>query len=151
MSEPETQVWRLAAFGRSIAWMIVGPIAVMAVVLWSQAAWHASLDGALEALRATAVGVGAGLFLWWVALRPRVLLTTDEVVAVNPWGTQRVAVVDVVAVTRSMYGARLELRSGWSVTAFALAEAYGGGFRRGQRIAELADAVTARQRAQGVR
>jgi hypothetical protein len=110
-----------------------------------------SLDGALEALTVTGIAAVYGLLIWWVALRARLVLVESEIVVVNPWGTQRVAVADVVAVTRSMYGARLELRSGWSVTAFALAEAYGGGFRRGQRIAEVADAVAARQRALGVR
>jgi hypothetical protein len=147
---PETQVWRLAGFGRSITSVMLAVLTVMTVALWVQAAMHTSLDGVLEALRATAVAAGAGLFLWWVALHPKLVLTTDEVVAVNPWGTQRVAVADVAAVTRSLFGARLELRSGWSVTVFALAESYGGGFRRGQRNAQVVDAIRARQRALGV-
>jgi hypothetical protein len=151
VSEPDTQVWRLAGFGRVLATIVGAVPALMAVVLWVQAAVRPSIDGALEALPLTGIAAVYGLFAWWVALRPRALLTAGEVVAVNPWGTQRVAVVDVVAVTGGMYGARLELRSGWSVTVFALAEAYGGGFRRGRRIAELSEAVTARQRALGVR
>jgi hypothetical protein len=51
-----------------------------------------------------------------------------------------------VAVTRGLLGARLQLRSGWSVTSFALAEAYGGRPDRGRRVAEVAEAVAARQR-----
>jgi hypothetical protein len=116
-----------------------------------QAASRTSLDGALEALTLTGIAAVYGLVIWGVALRPRLVLTGDVIVVVNPWGTQRVPVADVVAVTRSMFGARLELRSGWSVTAFALAEAYSGGFDRGRRIAEVADAVAARQRALDVR
>jgi hypothetical protein len=144
-------VWRLAAFGRSLAYLIITPTALMALGLWVQAAVHTSRHGALEALSATAVAAAMGLVLWWVALRPRLVIDDDEIVVVNPWGTQRVAVVDVVAVTRSLFGGRLELRSGWSVTAFALAEAYSGLPTRGRRLAEVADAVSARQRALGVR
>jgi hypothetical protein len=144
-------VWRLAGFGRSLAWLIIGPTAVMALVLWGQAAWHASLHGALEALAATGVGFAMGLALWWVALRPKVVIDRDEIVVVNPWGTQRVAMADVVTVTRGLLGARLLLRSGWVVTAFALADAYEGGFARGRRVAEVADAVATRQRAPGRR
>jgi hypothetical protein len=144
-------VWRLAVFGRVIATVVAAVPALMAVVLWVQAAVRMSSDGALEALTLTGISAVYGLFVWWMALRPKVVLTAEEVVVVNPWGTTRVALADVLAVTRSMFGARLELRSGWSVTAFALAEAYGGGLARGRRIAEVADAVTAMQRALGVR
>jgi hypothetical protein len=141
-----TQVWRVAGFGRVLALVIAGVPALMAVVLWVQAAIRPSLDAALEALTLTGIAAVYGLLIWWVALRSRLVLAGDEIVVVNPWGTQRVPVADVAAVTRSMFGARLELRSAWSVTAFALAEAYGGGFRRGRRIAEVADAVAERQR-----
>ena len=144
-------MWRLAVFGRVIATVVAAVPALMAVVLWVQAAVRMSSDGALEALTLTGISAVYGLFVWWMALRPKVVLTAEEVVVVNPWGTTRVALADVLAVTRSMFGARLELRSGWSVTAFALAEAYGGGLARGRRIAEVADAVTAMQRALGVR
>ena len=151
MTAPTTQVWRLAVFGRVIATVVAAVPALMAVVLWVQAAVRMSSDGALEALTLTGISAVYGLFVWWMALRPKVVLTAEEVVVVNPWGTTRVALADVLAVTRSMFGARLELRSGWSVTAFALAEAYGGGLARGRRIAAVADAVTAMQRALGVR
>jgi hypothetical protein len=151
VTAPTTQVWRLAVFGRVLATVIAAGPAVMAVAVWVMAAERRSAEGALMAVTVTGVAAGFGLFLWWVALRPKVVLTADEVVAVNPWGTQRVPVTDVVAVTRSLFGARLELSSGWAVTAFALAEAYGGLPARGRRVAQLAEAVMARQRALGVR
>jgi hypothetical protein len=150
MLAPETQVWRLALFGRVIGTVIAAVPALIAVVLWIDAAAHPSMERLVVALVPTGIAVVYGLFIWWVALRPGLVLSGDELVVVNPWGTQRVAVTDVVAVTRSLFGARLELRGGWSVTAFALAEAYGGGFRRGQRIAEVADAIAARRRALGL-
>ena len=119
-------MWRLATFSRTIATVIAVVPALMALVLWVQAALHRSVDGALEALTLTGVAAAYGVAIWWFALRPRVLLTADEVVAVNPWGTQRVAVADVVAVTGGMWGGRLVLRDGWSVTVFVLSGMYGG-------------------------
>jgi hypothetical protein len=120
--------------------------AVGAVVAWVSAAVRLSGQGALAAMASTGTAAVYGAFVWWVALRPKLVLTDDEIVAVNPWGTQRVAVADVVAVTRGWLGARLQLRSGWSVTSFALAEAYGGRPDDGRRVAEVAEAVAARQR-----
>jgi hypothetical protein len=146
-----TQVWRLAVFGRVLATVIAAVPAAAAIALWAQAALHPSVDRVVGALVTTGIAAVYGLFIWWMALRPRLALTDDQLVVVNPWGTQRVAVADVVAVTGGLLSARLQLRSGWCVTVFALAEAYGGGFRRGRRIAEVADAVTARQGALGVR
>lgn len=147
MNEPETQVWRLARFGRGLGGVVAAGPAVIAVVLWAQAAAHPSVERLVTALVPTGIAAVYGLAIWWVALRPRLVLTGDELIVVNPWGTQRVAVAEVAAVSRSPYGARLELRSGWSVTVFALAEAYGGGFRRGGRLGEVADAIRERQRA----
>jgi hypothetical protein len=43
-------------------------------------------------------------------------------------------------------GAYLQLRSGWSVRVFALAEAYGGGRSQRRRVVEVAEALRARQR-----
>jgi hypothetical protein len=119
---------------------------VAALALWGQAVVHPSGGRLVGALVTTGAAAVYGLALWWMALRPRLVLTGDELVVVNPWGTQRVPVADVVAVTRGLSGARLELRSGWSVTVFALSEAYSGGFRRGRRIAEVADALSRRGR-----
>ena len=150
MSAPATQVWRLAGFGRSLAWLIIAPTAVMAIALWVRAVLQTSVDGALEALTASGVAAVMGLVLYWIALRPRLVIDDDEIVVVNPWGTQRVAVADVVTVTRGLLGARLRLRTGWVVTAFALADAYEGGYGRGRRVAEVAGAVATRQRALGV-
>ena len=150
MTAPTTQVWRLAAFGRSIAGLIIATIALMAVVAWVQAARDASWDGAVGAVVVTGTAAAVGLVLWWTALRPRLVIDRDEIVVVNPWGTQRVALADVVTVTRGLLGARLRLRSGWAVTAFVLADAYEGGFARGRRVAEVAGAVATRQRALGV-
>jgi hypothetical protein len=120
--------------------------AVGAVAAWVSAAVRLSEQGALAAMALTGFAAVYGAFVWWVALRPKLVLTDDEIVAVNPWGTQRVAVADVVAVTRGWLGARLQLRSGWSVTSFALVEAYGGRPDDGRRVAKVAEAVAARQR-----
>ena len=151
MSEPETQVWRLAVFGRVLATIIAAVPALMAVVLWVQAAIQTSVDGALEALTLTGIAAVYGLLIWWMALRPRLVLAGDELVVVNPWGTQRVAVGDVVAVTDGMWGGRLVLWNGWSVTCFVLSGMYGGRPDHGRRAAQVAEAVQVRQRALDVR
>jgi hypothetical protein len=145
-AEPATQVWRLAGFGRGIATVVAAGPALMAAVLWVQAAWRLSAEGALEALTLTGIAVVYGLFVWWMFLRPKLVLTDDEVVVVNPWGTTRVPLADVVGLSGGYMGAYLQLRDGWSVRIFALAEAYGGGLRRGRRVAEAADAVAHRKR-----
>jgi hypothetical protein len=146
VSQPEPQVWRVAMFGRVLATVIAAGPAAGAVDLWVRTALDPSVDRLVPALVVSAFAAVYGLVMWWIALRPRLVLTDGELVVVNPWGTQRVPVADVVAVTRGLSGARLELRSGWSVTVFALSEAYSGGFRRGRRIAEVADALSRRGR-----
>ena len=70
MTAPTTQVWRLAAFGRSIAGLIIATIALMAVVAWVQAARDASWDAAVGAVVVTGTAAAVGLVLWWTALRP---------------------------------------------------------------------------------
>ena len=80
-----------------------------------------------------------------MALRPKVVLTDDELVVVNPWGTTHVPLADVVGLSGGYMGAYVQLGSGWSVRVFALAEAYGGGFSQRSRVAEVAEALRARR------
>jgi hypothetical protein len=144
-------VWRVAGFGRAIAAVVAGVPALMAVVLWIGAVVELTGEAALAALAVTGVAVVYGLSVWWVALRPKLVLTDDEVVTVNPWGTQRIALDDVVGASPGLFGARLHLRDGWSITTFALSQAYSGFPDRGRRVAQVREAVLVRQRALGVR
>jgi hypothetical protein len=117
-----------------------GPYAV------DQALVHLSGGSALGALAATVTAGVFALFAWWVALRPRLVVTAEAVIAVNPWGTQRVAPADVVAVTPGLHGARLHLRTGFWVSSWALADAAGAWPTRGRRVREVAEAIADAQR-----
>ena len=150
-TEPSRRVWRLAGFGRGIGMVLVGVAVVMAVVLWTGTALRPSAVDALRAVAATGALGAYGGFAWCLTLRPKLVLNDGEIVAVNPWGTTRVPIGDVVGVSAGFTGARLQLRDGWSVRIFALAEAYGGGFSQRHRIAEVADAIAERQRLLGLR
>src|SRR4051812_18869837 len=94
--EPATQVWRMARFGRGIACVLVGVAAVLLVAVWTETLRHPSAADALHALAATGALGAYGGFAWWVLLYPKVVLTGDELVVVNPWGTTRVPLEDVV-------------------------------------------------------
>jgi hypothetical protein len=115
------------------------------VALWVQALREFSGVHAMGALAVTGTAAVFALFVWWVALRPKLVVTAEEVVAVNPWGTQRVALADVLAVTPGLYGARLHLRAGFWVSSWALADAAGAWPTRGRRVHEVAEAIAAAQ------
>jgi hypothetical protein len=64
----------------------------MALVLWIHAAAHPSVERLVGALVTTGVADAWGVILWWMAVRPRLVLTDGELLVVNPWGSERVAV-----------------------------------------------------------
>jgi hypothetical protein len=141
-----SRVWRVGGYGRFLASTIAAVPVLAALVLWIQALVQLSGDLALGALAATGTGAVFALFVWWMALRPKLVLTAEEVIAVNPWGTQRVALADVVAVTPGLHGARLHLRTGFWVSSWALADAAGAWPTRGRRVREVAGAIADAQR-----
>ncbi|MER6210177.1 PH domain-containing protein [Streptomyces sp. NPDC001642] len=85
---------------------------------------------------ATAVALGFAFFAWWLLLRVRLELTTDTVVMVNPWGTQRLAWSRVSAVTFGNWGARFHTKDGFTYTAYALSD-LAAGVRQDDRFADV--------------
>jgi hypothetical protein len=57
--------------------------AVGAVVAWVSAAVRLSGQGALAAMALAGIAAVYGAFVWWVALRPKLVLTDDDIVAVT--------------------------------------------------------------------
>lgn len=146
-----SRVWRVGGYGRVLVSVIAGVPALAALTMWIQALVHLSGDYAIGGL--AAAGVAAVIWLWarWVALRPRLVLTADEVIVVNPWGTQRVPLDEVVTVTPGFGAARLQLRNGFSVAVWALADAAGALPTRGRRAHEVAVAIAEAQQQTGLR
>ncbi|MFI6543562.1 PH domain-containing protein [Streptomyces prunicolor] len=85
---------------------------------------------------ATAFALFFALFAWWVLLRVRLELTTDMIVMVNPWGTQRLPWSQVRAVTLGNWGAQFHTTDGFTYTAYALSD-LAGGTRQDDRFAEV--------------
>ena len=142
------RVWRVSAPGRGLAMLLAAAPTGGAVAAWVGALVNRSPDAAGGALAVTGVAAVLWVFVWWVALRPRLELTADQVVVVNPWGTQRVPLADVVMVTRGHHAARLGLSDGFWVSSWALSEGAGAWPQR-DRVAEVAAAVEhARRRAE---
>lgn len=140
-------VWRVGAYGRFIAGTITAAPGLAALFLWISALVNLSGEIALGALAATAAAAVMALFAWWTALRPKLVVTAEEVVVVNPWGTQRVALADVVAVTPGFSAAQVQLRNGFCLSSWALADAAGALTTGGRRAHEVSQAIAdARQR-----
>jgi hypothetical protein len=146
-----SRVWRVGGYGRFLASTIAAVPALMGLSLWIQALVHLSGVFAMGALAVTGTAAVVSLFAWWVALRPKLEVTAEEVIAVNPWGTQRVALADVVAVTPGFQSARLHLRTGFSVSSWALGDAAGAWPTSGRRVREVAEAIAAAQAARAAR
>ncbi|POX53939.1 hypothetical protein C3488_03725 [Streptomyces sp. Ru72] len=91
---------------------------------------------------ASAVALGFGLFAWWVLLRVRLELTTDLIVMVNPWGTQRLPWSCVSAVSLGNWGAQFHSTDGFTYSAYALS-GLAGGTRQDERFADVRRIVDA--------
>jgi hypothetical protein len=144
VADPERVLreWRVPAPGRWTALLLGIVPTVAAVVAWVQALVHLSGRLALGALEGTGIAIVLLAFTWWGWRRPRLVLTSDELVAVNPWGTQRVPLEDVVAVTDGSF-ARLHLRSGFALSVWAVSDLAAGWPQRGRGPREVGAAVEA--------
>ncbi|MFD8307182.1 PH domain-containing protein [Streptomyces sp. NPDC059690] len=84
----------------------------------------------------TAIALGFGLFAWWNLLRVRLELTTEMIVMVNPWGTQRLPWSRVSPVSLGSWGAQFHTTDGFKYTAYALSD-LAAGTRQEERFADV--------------
>lgn len=129
-------VWRVSRSGRLGGYVLVVGPACGALSAWWGALSHLDMANVDSAGIATAFALFFALFAWWVLLRVRLELTTDVIVMVNPWGTQRLPWSQVSAVTLGNWGARFHTTDGFTYTAYALSD-LAGGRRQDDRFAEV--------------
>ncbi|MCA0146152.1 PH domain-containing protein [Blastococcus sp. LR1] len=146
-----SRVWRVSRSGRIWVAVIAGLPTLAALTMSIQALVHLSSDYAIDGLAAGGTAAVLWLGAWWVALRPRLVLTADEVTVVNPWSTRHVPLADVVTVAPGFAAARVQLRSGSSVAVWALADVAGALSTRGRRAREAASAIAEAQHRAGLR
>ncbi|MEV8546188.1 PH domain-containing protein [Streptomyces sp. NPDC051572] len=129
-------VWWVSRSGRLGGYLLaVGP-ACGALSTWWGVLSHPDGENVDAAGIATAVALVFALFAWWVLLRVRLELTTDMIVMVNPWGTQRLPWSRVSAVTLGNWGARFHTTDGFTYTAYALSD-LSAGTRQDDRFADV--------------
>ena len=131
-----TGVWRVNRSGRFMGYLLAAGPACGALSTWWGVLSHPGAQSAGSAGIATAVALGFGLVSWWGLLRVRLEFTTDMIVMVNPWGTQRLPWSQVSAVTLGNWGARFHTTDGFTYTAYALSD-LAGGTRQDDRFADV--------------
>jgi hypothetical protein len=129
-------VWRVSRSGRVGGYVMAAVPACGALSAWLGALSHPDEQDVGSAGVATAVALGFGLFVWWRVLRVRLELTTDMIVMVNPWGTQRPPWSRVSAVSLGNWGVQFHTTDGFKYTAFALS-GLAGGTRQDERFADV--------------
>lgn len=129
-------VWRVSRSGRLMGHLLTAAPAAGALSTWPAVLTHPDALSARTAGTATAVALGFGLFAWWTLLRVRLELRTDEILMVNPWGTQRLPWSRVDAVSPGTWGARFHTEDGFTYTAYALSD-LAGGTRQDDRFADM--------------
>ncbi|MER7540489.1 hypothetical protein ABTX77_37785 [Streptomyces sp. NPDC097704] len=129
-------VWRVGGAARVAGYAI--PAVVGAKALFGWAGWVSSpaAETARTAGLWTGLAVGVALFLWWVILRVRLEVGSDGIVAVNPWGTDRLGLDEVASVRLGAWGAEFHHGDGFKTTAYALSE-LAAGTSQDRRFAEL--------------
>lgn len=114
-----TRVWRVRWWVRAVASAALALALLMASQpQWLNPQWQ---DGMPVSEWPAAAGFIVGLaFAVWAAFRSHVVLADGHVRVVNPLRTRTFPAAEVVAVTPGELGARFELASGRSVSAFAI-------------------------------
>ncbi|MEV0484728.1 hypothetical protein AB0I69_29465 [Streptomyces sp. NPDC050508] len=135
-------VWRVGWSGRLMGYVLAGVPACGALSAWLGVLSQPDAQSADSAGIATAFAVALGFFAWWGLLRTRLELTTDMIVMVNPWGTQRLPWSRVSAVGLGNWGAQFHTTDGFMYSAYALSD-LAGGTRHDERFAEVRRAVDA--------
>ncbi|WLQ33594.1 PH domain-containing protein [Streptomyces castrisilvae] len=129
-------VWRIGGPALVVGYAIPTVVGVSALTSW--AGWVSSpgVDAARTAGLWTGLTAGIALFLWWAVLRVRLEVGPAGIVAVNPWGTHRLALNEVASVRLGAWGAEFHHGDGFKTTAYALSE-MAAGTSQDQRFAEL--------------
>ncbi|WP_256215942.1 PH domain-containing protein [Streptomyces sp. Ag109_O5-10] len=135
-------VWRVGWCGRLMGYLLAFGPACGALSAWLGVLSHPGTQSVGSAGIATAVALGFGLFAWWGLLRVRLELTTDAIVTVNPWGTQRLPWSRVSAVSLGNWGARFHTTDGFTYSAYALS-GLAGGTRQDKRFSDVRRIVDA--------
>ncbi|MEV4430025.1 hypothetical protein AB0K23_32600 [Streptomyces sp. NPDC049602] len=129
-------VWRVGGAARVAGFVIPGVVGVKAFVGWAEWASSPGVETARLAGLWSGLAVGAALFFWWAILRVRLQVGPDGVVAVNPWGTQRLGLDEVTSVRLGAWGAEFHHGDGFKTTAYALSD-LASGTSQEDRFAEL--------------
>ncbi|MER5503561.1 PH domain-containing protein [Streptomyces sp. NPDC002561] len=129
-------VWRVGGTARVAGYAIPAVVGVKALFGW--AGWVSSPEAetARTAGLWTGLAVSVALFFWWAILRVRLEVGPDGIVAVNPWGTHRLALDEVASVRLGAWGAEFHHGDGFKTTAYALSE-LAAGTSQDRRFAEL--------------
>jgi hypothetical protein len=138
-------VWRVSRSGRLAGYVMAAAPACGALSAWLGALSHLDAQHVGSAGVATAVALGFGLFAWWILLRVRLELTTEVIVMVNPWGTQRLPWSRVSAVNLGNWGAQFHTTDGFKYTAYALSD-LAAGTRQDERFVDVQRIVDAHLR-----
>lgn len=133
----ETAVWRVGGTARPAAYTISAVVTGAAVVRWFSWALGPAWAGARSAGLWTGLAVGVCTFFWWVILRVRLEIGPEGVVAVNPWGTQRLRLDEITHVTLGHWGAEFHQTDGFKTTAYALGDMASGQTVNDRRFPEV--------------
>ncbi|MEU4279776.1 hypothetical protein AB0F57_33425 [Streptomyces tanashiensis] len=109
-------VWRVGGVARVAGFVIPGVVEVEAFVGW--AGWVSSpgVETARSAGLWTGLAVGVAFFFWWAILRVRLQVSSEGIVAVNPWGTHRLGLDEVASVRLGAWGAEFHHGDGFKTT-----------------------------------
>ncbi|MYW08110.1 hypothetical protein GT034_07090 [Streptomyces sp. SID2563] len=88
----------------------------------------------------TGLALGSALFFWYTILKVRLEVGPGGIVAVNPWGTQRLSLEEVAFVRLGAWGADFHHGDGFKTTAYALT-GMAGATSQDRRFAELLEAL----------
>lgn len=133
----EVAVWRVGGGARPAAYVISAVVVVAAARCWFWWVLAPTWVGFTRAGLWTGLAVGACCFFWWVILRVRLEIGPELVVAVNPWGTQRLPLQQVTHVTLGNWGAEFHHTDGFKTTAYALSDMAAGKVQSEERFAEV--------------
>lgn len=139
----EVAVWRVAGGARPAVCVMSAIVVVKTVVCWFSWVLAPTWAGVRLAGVWTGLAAGACCFFWWVILRVRLEIGPELVVAVNPWGTQRLPLERVTHVTLGSWGAEFHQTDGFKTTAYALSDmaGYAGKVQGAKRFTEVQAAV----------
>ncbi|MFF3152635.1 hypothetical protein [Streptomyces sp. NPDC057910] len=119
-------VWRVDDPGLLAGYAIPAVVAVRSLVGWGRWLLAPEVATARSAGLWSALAAGFALFLWWLLLRARLEVGPEEIVVVNPWGTQRLRREEVASVRLGTWGAEFHHFDGFKTTAHALSHSAGG-------------------------